>query len=400
MGYLLGAVTQAKLDNQRGVVQNEKRQGDNQPGGLVFYEILENLFPEGHPYRHAPIGSMADLDAASLQDVRNWFTNNYGPNNAVLVLAGDIDAATARPLVEKYFGEIARGPVNTPAAADIPVLAAPKSEVMKDRVAATTVSRYWPMPGLLDRQLVALDLGGSVLGGLASSRLDKILVRDEKTAVSVSAGLYPMQRDRHLLRAGDGEAGRRSGGRREAPRRDHRSNMSPKARPRTSSPGRRPAKSAAGCARLEQVGGFGGKAVTLAEGEVLAGDSEFYKKTLANYATVTPAEVKAAMAEWLTKPAFSLRLEPGDRPHYVEAKAVRRQAEEGQPTRSRSRRSARFRRWHRCRRSTSRTCSTSLCRTASSCITRSATPCRSRRWRCSSTPATRPTRRPPAACRA
>src|SRR5688572_11904669 len=194
MGYLLGAVTQGKLDNQRGVVQNEKRQGDNQPGGLVFYEILENLFPEGHPYRHSPIGSMADLDKASLQDVRNWFTNNYGPNNAVLVLAGDIDAATARPLVEKYFGEIARGPVNTPAAADVPTLSAPKSEVMKDRVAATTVSRFWPMPGLLDRQLVALDLGGSVLGGLASSRLDQILVREEKTAVSVSAGLYPMQR--------------------------------------------------------------------------------------------------------------------------------------------------------------------------------------------------------------
>jgi len=95
MGYLLGAVTQAKLDNQRGVVQNEKRQGDNQPGGLVFYEILKNLFPEGHPYRHSPIGSMADLDKAHLQDVRNWFINNYGPNNAVLVLAGDIDAATA-----------------------------------------------------------------------------------------------------------------------------------------------------------------------------------------------------------------------------------------------------------------------------------------------------------------
>src|SRR5918998_270203 len=194
MGYLLGAVTQEKLDNQRGVVQNEKRQNDNQPGGLVFYEILKNLFPAGHPYRHSTIGSMADLDAASLADVKSWFRENYGPNNAVLVLAGDVDVATARPLVEKYFGEISRGPVNTPAAADVPVLAAPKSSVMKDRVAATTVSRYWPMPGLLDRQLVALDLGGSVLGGLASSRLDQILVRDEKVAVSVSAGLFPMQR--------------------------------------------------------------------------------------------------------------------------------------------------------------------------------------------------------------
>ncbi|MCA6236398.1 MAG: insulinase family protein, partial [Phenylobacterium sp.] len=88
MGHLLGAVTQEKLDNQRGVVQNEKRQYDNQPFGLVDYLINDNLFPPGHGYRHSTIGSMADLDAASLDDVKRWFTDNYGPNNAVLVLAG------------------------------------------------------------------------------------------------------------------------------------------------------------------------------------------------------------------------------------------------------------------------------------------------------------------------
>jgi zinc protease len=117
MGYLLGAVTQEKLDNQIGVVQNEKRQGDNRPGGLVWYRVLEEIFPEGHPYRHSPIGSMADLQSATLADVKQWFLDNYGPNNAVLVLAGDIDAASARPLVEKYFGAIKRGPVNEPARA-------------------------------------------------------------------------------------------------------------------------------------------------------------------------------------------------------------------------------------------------------------------------------------------
>jgi zinc protease len=328
MGYLLGAVTQAKLDNQRGVVQNEKRQGDNEPGGLVFYEILENLFPEGHPYRHSPIGSMADLDAASLNDVRDWFRDNYGPNNAVLVLAGDIDAATARPLVEKYFGEIARGPVNEPAAADVPVLAAPKSMVMKDRVAAVTVSRYWPMPGLLDRQLVALDVGGSVLGGLASSRLDKILVRDEKTAVSVSAGLYPMQRVGIFFAQATVKPGvdvalvERRLDEIIAQYIAEGPSAEEVARAATSEVGNR-------IRALEQVGGFGGKAVTLAEGEVIAGDSEFYKKTLANYATVTPAEVRAVMAEWLTKPAFSLRLEPGDRPPYEEAAATEEEPNKG-----------------------------------------------------------------------
>ena len=103
MGYLLGAVTQQKLDNQRGVVQNEKRQGDNQPGGLVFYEIVKALFPAPHPYDHTPIGSMADLDSASMDDVRSWFRDKYGPNNATVVLAGDVSAEEARPLVEKYF---------------------------------------------------------------------------------------------------------------------------------------------------------------------------------------------------------------------------------------------------------------------------------------------------------
>ena len=117
MGHLLGALTQERLDNQRGVVQNEKRQGDNNPFGLTFYATLEALFPPGHPYRHSTIGSMADLDAASLQDLRDWHRENYGPNNAVLVLVGDIDTATARTLVQKYFGHIPRGPRNEPAMA-------------------------------------------------------------------------------------------------------------------------------------------------------------------------------------------------------------------------------------------------------------------------------------------
>ena len=321
MGHLLGAVSQSVLDNQRGVVQNEKRQSDNNPGGLVFYEILNALFPAGHPYQHSVIGSMADLDAASMADVKQWFVDKYGPNNAVLVLAGDITPAEARPLVEKYFGKIKRGPVNNPAKAAIPTLTAPKSMVMKDRVAATQVSRYWPMPGLLDRQLVALDVGGSVLGGLASSRLAKILVRDEKIATSVSAGLYPAQRVGIFyvdvtVKPGVDPAlvGRRidqiladyiaKGPTAEEVRRASTSEVAQRIR------------------GLESVGGFGGKAVTLAQGQTLAGNSNFYATTLANYATVTPAEIRIAMKQWLSRPAFSLKLEPGERAAYEEARSV------------------------------------------------------------------------------
>src|SRR5688572_26795651 len=132
MGWLLGAIDQALLDEQRGVVQNEKRQGDNQPYGLVFYELLEELLG-GTPYGHNVIGSMADLDAASLEDVKNWFRSHYGPNNAVLVLAGDVDVAEARPLVEKYFGAIPGGPPTLAPTVEIPTLAEPKMVTMKDR---------------------------------------------------------------------------------------------------------------------------------------------------------------------------------------------------------------------------------------------------------------------------
>ncbi len=319
MGYLLGAVTKANLDNQRGVVQNEKRRSENNPGGLVFEQILKNLFPEGHPYSRTTIGSMADLDAASLTDVSNWFRDKYGPNNAVLVLAGDIDAARARPLVEKYFAAIPRGPVNNPAQAAVPTLAAPKSLVLKDRVAATTVSRYWPVPGLLDRQLVALDVGGSVLGGLASSRFDKVLVRDEQLAVSASANMIAQQRVGIFVVQATVKPGVDPA--LVEKRLDELVAQYIAEGPTVAEVQRAALSEVGGRIRgLEQVGGFGGKAVTLAEGQTFAGDSDFYRKTLANYASVTPAEVQAAMRQWLTRPALSVRLEPGDRPPYVEAK--------------------------------------------------------------------------------
>ncbi|QIK78842.1 insulinase family protein [Sphingomonas piscis] len=321
MGYLLGSVTQAKLDNQRGVVQNEKRQGDNQPGGLLEYEVLGNLFPEGHPYHHSTIGSMADLDAASLATVKEWFIDKYGPNNAVVVIAGDVTAAEARPLVEKYFGAIKRGPVNTPAAADVPTLAAEKSIVMKDRVAATQVQRQWAVPGLLSNQLAALDLGGEILGGLASSRLGKVLVRDEKLAVSVTAGLQPFHRIglfeiNATVKPGVDPA--------LVERRLDELLADFIANGPSEDEVRRAATSEVGTRirGLESVGGFGGKAVALAEGQVYAGNSNFYKATLDQYAATGPAEIKAAMQQWLTRPALKIRLEPGERPPYEEAKGA------------------------------------------------------------------------------
>ncbi len=322
MGYLLGAVTQEKLDNQRGVVQNEKRQGDNQPGGLVFYEIVDTLYPEGHPYDHTPIGSMADLDAASMEDVRNWFRDKYGPNNATLVLAGDVSADEARTLVERYFGDIERGPVNNPAMAPVPQLTQDVRTIMKDQVAATNISKYWSVPGLLDEELTALTVGAQILGGLSSSRLDQALVRDEKLAVGVSGGNFAFQRV-GILNVG---ATARPGV--DASTVEARLNALIDefvASGPTEDEVRRAATStiAETIRGLEQVGGFGGKAVTLAQGEVFTDDPEFYARQLEILARLTPADVRAAMQRWMTKPSMTLILEPGERDSdYEEAASV------------------------------------------------------------------------------
>ncbi|CAN5164641.1 pitrilysin family protein [soil metagenome] len=318
MGYLLGQVGQETLDLQRGVVQNEKRQGDNEPYGLFEYAQLEGLFPEGHPYRHSTIGSMADLDAASVDTVRGWFRENYGPNNAIVVLSGDIDEPTARTLVDKYFGKIARGPVNTPAAADVPTLAAPVNVVMHDRVANTRLTRSWAVPGLLDDDTVPLSVGASILGGLASSRLDNALVREDQTAVSVSAsdsdfhriGIFDISVD---VKPGADVAAVNA--RLDAILADLIANgptAEEVARVATSTASRR-------IQALEQVNG---KASVLAEGQLYAGDPDHYKKDLAAYASVTPAQVQAAMQKWLTRPVLNITIEPGEREAYVEAAAT------------------------------------------------------------------------------
>jgi predicted Zn-dependent peptidase len=318
MGHLLGAVTQEKLTNQIGVVQNEKRQGDNEPFGLVEYAQLEALFPEGHPYRHSTIGSMADLDSASLEDVKQWFRDRYGPNNSVLVLAGDVSAAEARPMVQKYFGDIPKGPVNKPAEAPVPTLAAPKVEVMKDRVANTRLYRNWAVPGMLSEDLVPLDVAAGVLGGLASSRLDNELVRKDQNSVRVSASMQAFHRVSMFEVTADVKPGADAD--QVAQRLDAIIADFIRTGPTADEVQRVVMSDVAARIRgLEQVGGFGGKAVALAEGALYANDPEYYKKQLLAYAKVTPADVRAAMQKWLTRPVYALRVDPGERPAYQEA---------------------------------------------------------------------------------
>ena len=319
MGYLLPAMTQSKLDIQRGVVQNEKRGDDNQPGGLLQYSIQQTLFPAGNPYHHTVIGSMGDLDKASLEVVKDWFRSHYGPNNAVLVLAGDITESEARPLVEKYFGSIPAGPKSTPAAASVPTLKAPVTKVFHDEVANTYISRMWAVPGVTGKDTTALEMAASILGGLSSSRLDNVLVRDKKTAVSASASVDTHERVGEFsidVTVKPGVDPKLVGRQMDAVLAEFiRTGPTAEELKRAKT-----ADVASTIKGLESVGGYGGKADTLAEGAVFAGDPGFYKKELEEEAALTPAQVQAAARKWLSRPAFAYTLEPGKREAYEESK--------------------------------------------------------------------------------
>ena len=312
MGYLLGAVTQDKLDKQRGVVQNEKRQGDNQPYGLVEYKLSDGLLPVGHPYRHSTIGSMADLQAASLADVRQWFTDNYAPNNVVLALAGDIDAATARPIVERWFGDIPRGPDVREVAAVPVTLTAPVREEMTDQVPVTRVIRAWTGPELTSPDAVPLAVGLHVLGGLASSRLDNVLVRGEQLAVSVSAYAQQHEQINFLQAQMDVKPGVEPA---VAEKRFNEVIAELVAEGPTEDELRRAATQfvSSQIGSLEVVGGFSGKGATLAEGLLYAGDPANYKKELEKLAALTPAQVRDALQRWLGRPSYTLAVVPGER---------------------------------------------------------------------------------------
>jgi zinc protease len=312
MGHLLGAVTQVKLDTQRGVVQNEKRMGENEPYGLVEYAQLAALLPEGHPYRHSTIGSMADLNAASLADVQTWFKTHYGPNNAVLVLAGDIDLATAKAKVGKWFGNIPAGPAPKDVDASVPTLAKDAAVMMHDNVAATRLYRNWIVPGVNSADLPQLDVAMSVFGGLGSSRLDNALVRDEKVAVAVKASIQPFEKLSIAEITVDVKPGADPvavGKRLDQLLADYLAQG-----PNADEVLRAATQQASGTiSGLEKVGGFSGKAVTLAEGAVYSDDPAKYKKDLAIYAAATPQSVSAAARKWLGRPVLRLTVAPGER---------------------------------------------------------------------------------------
>src|SRR5262249_11000963 len=189
MGHLLGAIDQAKLDEQRGVVQNEKRQDENEPYGTVWEFLTPRLYPPNHPYSWTTIGSMEDLGAAKLEDVKEWFQSYYGPANAVLVIAGDVDTKVAREKVEHYFGDIPSGPPVGHQDAWVAKRSGSQRGVLQDRVPQARLYRVWNIPGWGTADNEALRLIALVLASGKTSRLYKRLVCDDQIATDVSASI-------------------------------------------------------------------------------------------------------------------------------------------------------------------------------------------------------------------
>ena len=317
MGHFLGAITRQGLDEQRAVVQNEKRQGDNRPYGKAEYVQLKAMFPEGHPYRWSTIGSMEDLNAASLDDVKEWFETYYGASNAVVVLAGDITPEQALSKVEHYFGDIDPGPALTKPERWIAKRNESSRDVLYDQVAQARLTKSWNTAAFGEADNVYLEIAARVLAGGKNSRLYKRLVYQDQIASSVSAsqlgleiaGIFEIQAyakpgvslsaievaiDEEL------EEFLRKGPTRDELKRIKTAYFSRLIR------------------GLEKVGGFSGKSQLLATYETYLGDAGLYKEALQTYESASTKDVQQAAVKWLSEGDHNMEVLP--RPRFKAAR--------------------------------------------------------------------------------
>jgi zinc protease len=311
MGHLLGVVDQEKLDEQRGVVQNEKRQGENQPYGKAFTRIAEAAFPEGHPYSWSVIGSMEDLDAASLEDVQDWFKTYYGPNNAVLALAGDIDLETAKEKVQKFFGDIPAGPPLVKPEQWIAKRTEEKRDVMYDNVPQARIYKMWNVPGRDTEAAAHFDLASSVLVGGKNSPLYKDLVYQKQIATDVSAFYYDREIAGMFFIIADVVAGE-DPAEVEKAMDDVMANFI-KRGPNPKLLKAEKTKALAGFIRgIQRIGGFGGKSDLLATCQTYTGNPGCYRDAAEYLDAATPSNMKATFAEWIDDSAYVLTILPLD----------------------------------------------------------------------------------------
>jgi zinc protease len=318
MGYMIGAIDKQVLDLQCGVVQNEKRQGENFPYGLTDELITKSTYLAGHPYSWTVIGSMEDLNAASLQDVQEWFKTYYGPSNAVIVIAGDIDAATARAKVEKYFGAIPSGPPTSAQRVWIAKMTGSHREVAQDHVPQARLYKVWNVPQWGSADADYLSMVADILSNGKTSRLYKRLVYDDQIATDVSAYVDAREISSQFniqatARPGDDLTKVEKAADEELAR-------FLEVGPTEHELERAKSNYMADFIRgIERIGGFGGKSDRLATSQVFGGRPDAYKATLRRVQTANAQDLHEAARRWLSEGEFILEVHPF--PSYESAKA-------------------------------------------------------------------------------
>jgi len=309
MGHLLGSFDEKTLTLQRGVVQNEKRQGENQPYGVTRQLITQNTYPAGHPYSWTTIGEMKDLDAASMDDVKEWFRTYYGPSNVVLVLAGDIDLKTAQEKVQKYYGDIPSGPPVAHHEVWIAKMTGTHRQKVQDRVPQARIYKVWNMPQYGSAEADYLDLVSDVLSSGKSSRFYKRLVYDDQIATDANAfvqlaeigGQFRVQataRPEQDLKQVEKEL-------------DEELARFLKDGPTAEELARVKAQYEANFVRgIERIGGFGGKSDRLAQSQVFLGSPEAYKASLKRVHDATADDLKNVANKWLSDGVYILEVTP------------------------------------------------------------------------------------------
>ena len=299
MGHLLGAVDQELLDEQRGVVQNEKRQGENQPYGKQWDLLTKSGYPKGHPYSWTVIGEMEDLNAASLEDVHEWFKAYYGAANAVVAIAGDINPQEVYKKVLNYFGDIPAGPTIARQEVNIPVHNGDTYQVYQDRVSETRILFAWHTPQFGHKEDIHFDLISSILTSGKNSRLYKKLVYEDQTASSVVS----FQASSEIASAFVTWANVKPGVDAEKVQMQLQAEIDKLIIEGPTEAELKRVKAAyfSGFIKgLERIGGFGGVSDILASNETYFGDASYYKTVLKYVEDATIEDIKATAEKWLT----------------------------------------------------------------------------------------------------
>ena len=309
MGFLLNVIDTARVNEQRGVVQNEKRQWENQPYAIADELTVKSTYPAGHPYSWTVIGSMEDLNAASVDDVKDWFKKYYGPNNAIVVIAGDVNTNDVVEKVKRFFGDIPASPPIAKHTAWITKMTGRHFQEAQDRVPQARIQKTWNIPGFGTKEGTYIELLRSILTDGKTSRLYKRLVYDDQVASNVYA--YTAQREigGQLFVVADAKPGialsRIENIINEELQKVLQQGITPAELERAKT--RQFANFVKG---LERIGGFGGKSDVLAQYETYSGSADHYKQVLNWIKGATTADIKKEASDWIADGDYVLNILP------------------------------------------------------------------------------------------